>query len=189
MLETAISFVSGVIVPIAIHYLQQSRKKKREKAKDVVLSHLEIQKINQEITDSVREELDADRVSIVKFSNGTDFLDNTHILNVTIVNESNANGFENIKQDFQRLPAYMFDRVLNLLKINDFYVEKNSEINTPYDTVKAIRQSWGLETVLGVKLIDKKGKWKGILLVGWEVDKSIGQEEIGYSLVKSKQIQ
>jgi hypothetical protein len=67
IIEFFITFCSGVIVPLVPIYLKQRKEKKEEKARDVVMSHLEIQQKNQEVLDDIRSELDADRVSLIKF--------------------------------------------------------------------------------------------------------------------------
>jgi hypothetical protein len=187
ILELVVSFCSGVVTPLVPLYLRYIQEKKKEQSTDIVMSHLEIQNQNQEVIDEIREELNADRVSITKFANGTDFLDNTHMLHLTVVNESNANGFENLKQDFQRIPAYLFDRILNLLKANDQYIERNSQVPGS-DTIVAIRKSYGINTVIGIKLYSKKGKWIGILKVGFNEDRVVDSGDVGWLLVKSRQI-
>jgi hypothetical protein len=187
MFETVISFMSGIVVPVAIHYFQQKRLKKKEKAKDIVISHLEIQVTNQEIMDEIRNQLSADRVSIVKFSNGSDFLDNTHMLNITMIGESNSNGYDNMKHDFQKIPAYLFDRILNKLKSEDYYIEYNNLLDSK-DAIVNIRRTYGIETVVGIKLYDKRGKWIGILKVGFGTNRVIDNDEIGYLTIKARQI-
>lgn len=188
IIELVVSFTSGIVVPLIPLIVKSRKNKKEEQKKDIVLSHLDIQIKNQEILDQIREHFNASRVSIMKFSNGTDFLDNTHMLNVTVVSESNDNGFHNIKNDFQRTPAYLLDRILNKLKLSNNYTEINSEVEDWRDSLVALRKAYGVSTVIGIKLVNSKGKWYGILFVSFEKERLIGQDDLSWLEVKSKQL-
>lgn len=185
IIETGISFVSGTLVPIGIYYHNLWSKKKKQGQKDIVIEHLEIQLKNQEVLDEIRVELNASRVNLWKFSNGSDFIDNTHMLNISMVGESNDNDFPNIKEDFFRLPATLFDRKLNALKINDYVV--SSEVDYT-DNLSSLNKSYGMISILAIKILDTKQKWGGILLISFPKVTMIASEQIAWALNKSKQL-
>jgi hypothetical protein len=190
--EVIAAFLTGVAGPITLHLVQNWRNDSKGKNNDVVLQHLNIQVCNQEIVDEIRNQLNASRVSIFKFSNGTDFLDNTHMLNISLTNESLDNGIHSIKKDWQRVPAYIIDASLNQLKLKDSYIQHNSDMN-PNNPEEAriinLRISSQTKSVLVVKLVDKKGKWYGLLSIDYENYTDIDGSHAEWVKVKSKQIQ
>lgn len=183
--NSLISFASGVLVPLLIFYLKHRSKVNKNKNTDIVVEALEIRLKNQAICDEIRTYLDASRVNLFKFSNGTDFIDNTHMLNITMVNESNDNDSASIKNDFAKISASTFDRGLNLLKVNEYVVSNEDEFT---DNLANLNKNYDIVTTLTVKVLSKEGKWSGVLLVAYDKHKNINPDETAWVLLKSKQL-
>lgn len=186
-IEYALIFLSGVVVPIGIFLADLYIKRSKRRRKDIVMEHLEVQLKNQEVLDDIRNEINASRVCLWKFSNGTDFLDNTHMLHISLICESNANEYESMKQDFNRVPASLFERGLNVLKAKPWFFTDESKIG---DQLSHLNASYGLYKIFGAKLWDKNGKWIGILTVGLgDLEETMTDDQIAWTLLKSKRIQ
>lgn len=134
---------------------------------------------NLPLLESVRYELDADRVFNMVFTNGDVTLTGHHLKKISVLLEMNADGVRSLGQNFQLVPTKIFERTLDALyeSEDDFIVSNEFD---EYDDLAALHSQYDIQTLLKVKVKDQFGKWIGVLNVGFSKYRILTEGEIAF---------
>lgn len=133
------------------------------------------------VLDDIQERLGADRVLECSFSNGDTTFSGYHLTKVSITGESTSPGTNEMANDIQLMPSVIFKRTLTSLHHAplDYVVLDEAAEN---DELGVLNQSYGMNTLLLIKIRDQAQKWIGYLLVSFkETHHRISREEIVFT--------
>lgn len=166
--------------------------KNRKQKTDIHYNNMESEFLRKQeimpILENIRYQLEADRVIECIFSNGDTTFTGVHLKKISIALECNRDGIEDLSPYFQLIPAKKFDRTLTALfeSKEDYTVSYEHEFS---DDLATLNQSFGLNTMLLVKIRDSVNKWVGYIVVGYEDPyKEIDQESIVFTKLQAARI-
>ena len=136
-------------------------------------------KENLPLLESIRYELEADRVFNMVFTNGDVTLTGHHLKKVSVLLEVNGDGIRSLGQNFQLVPTKIFERTLDALyESEEDYILSNEFEH--YDDLAALHSQYDIQTLLKVKIKDQFGKWVGVLNVAFNNQKILTEGEIAF---------
>ena len=120
-LQYIISFISGVIVPIIIVFINKKLEAKKLISTDKLAQELQTSIIINNKLDSLKDEFNADRIWIIQFHNGGHYYPTgKSIQKFSMFYEVITPGIDSIKMIFQNIPVSLFPRSTNHLLENNF---------------------------------------------------------------------
>lgn len=189
--QIIISFLSGVIIPLVLHFFKERKEKARLAKQDKLKEEVHFSSLIQDKLESLKEEYKADRIWIEQFHNGGAFYPTgKSIQKFSMFYEVVSSNAESIKMQFQNIPVNLFAHSTNELLINniisipDFKDEKIRTFGLKYIAEETESKSIYL---FAIKTIDSK--FIGILGVEYVKRKhELVQEEINSLLVEASSI-
>ena len=162
--------------------------KKWEKKNEPDLSDPDFEDKIKDLLDLIRDEVGACRVSYWEGSNGTNTLSGYHMKKLSMMGESNKEGFEEIKDEMQMLPVSTFKRTMDLLRESEdgtvFSIEHM--IN---DDLANLNKGYGINSMYVLKVKTIFNKWTGILVIGFEEPfKTLTEEELAWLKTQASRI-
>jgi hypothetical protein len=122
-LQHAISFISGVIVPLIVVFVNKKFEAKKLHQSDVLSQELQISIIIDNKLDALKDEFKADRIWIMQFHNGGHYYPTgKSIQKFSMFHEVVEVGIESIKMMFQNIPVSLFSKSTTQLLENDYIV-------------------------------------------------------------------
>ena len=119
-LQHIISFISGVIVPIIVVFINKKLEAKKSIATDKLAQELETSVIISNKLDVLKDEFKADRVWVMQFHNGGHYYPTgKSIQKFSMFYEVVEPGVDSIKMMFQNIPVSLFSRSTNEVLEND----------------------------------------------------------------------
>ena len=178
MSEIVIAFLTGVLGPILIIYINHILDKKKKP--DIVAEALEMGEVITNKIEEIKEGVKADRVWVTQFHNGGHFYPTgKSITKFSVIYESVSIGVSSVQSNFQNIPVNLFSRSLNQLAnydIIDIPDYKNEKIPT-YGLKYAAEEYGGKSGYLfAIKSID--GKFIGVLGLDYTKKKTKLDEEV-----------
>lgn len=182
----------GAIVGILLKLRYDSNIRKKEALKQDQLS----KDMNKDyehklrivpILERIRYELKADRVLQCSFSNGDITFTGYHMKKISITEEVKAEGLETIAPNFQLIPTKVFERNLDKLyhAESDYIITDESQYK---DELSILNLSYGLHTLLLIKLRDTAGKWIGVLTVSYPATREISTDDVVFAKTQASSI-
>jgi hypothetical protein len=115
----AVSFITGVIGPIAVLYIKYLLEKRKKKP-DMVMDTLRVSELINQKIDHIKDEFKADRVWISQFHNGGNFYPTGRSMaKFSIMYESVSQNAISVQSNFKNIPVNLFSRSINELLHND----------------------------------------------------------------------
>jgi hypothetical protein len=185
-----VSFASGVLTPIILHFLKTYSEKRKDNNKDKIKEEIEISSVIYDKLESLKEEYKADRVWIEQFHNGGHFYPTgKSIQKFSMFYEAVSPHADSIKLQFQNIPISLFSRSINellekdIISIPDFNDSSIHNFGLKYIAEENETQS---AYMFSVRTID--GKFIGILGVDYINKHELSQEDLKYLLVEASSI-
>lgn len=120
-LQHVISFISGVIVPIIVVFINKKLEAKKLVATDKLAQELQTSIIIDNKLDTLKSEFKADRVWVMQFHNGGHYYPTgKSIQKFSMFHEVVEPGVDSIKMMFQNIPVSLFSRSTNELLEKDY---------------------------------------------------------------------
>lgn len=117
--EIIVAFITGVMGPVSLVYVKNLLDKRKKKP-DMVKETL---KVSEQITskiDTIREEINCDRVWITQFHNGGNFYPTgKSMAKFSIIYETVSPTATSKQANFQNIPVNLFSKSINYLLEND----------------------------------------------------------------------
>lgn len=114
-----VSFITGVLGPIAVLYVRY-RLEKRKKKPDIVMDTLRVSELVDQKIEHIKDEFKADRVWISQFHNGGNFYPTgKSIAKFSIMYEVVSLGTPSVQTNFKNIPVNLFTKSINQLLVND----------------------------------------------------------------------
>lgn len=136
---------------------------KSSKTEDKVTNHLSKKKQMLDLLSNAQTLLNADRLNVWFFSNGTQYYTGGHLQNLSCFAEVNNIGFESLETSFQQVPIQFFERNLFKLTTNDVIV---SDERNEQDDLGIIHRNFGVKFIICSK-IKSGNKWVGVLCASY----------------------
>jgi len=126
--QVLIAFITGVLGPILLQYVKAFLERKKEK-KDPLMSDIEYDAIVAEQIESLKEELEVDRVWINQFHNGGHLNYSGRSMNkFTMFYETVSPGVSTTMSQFQNVPTSLFAKSLTqVMKNGELAIEDFSD--------------------------------------------------------------
>ena len=136
---------------------------KAKTAEDKVTNHLSKKRETLDLLNNTQSTINADRLNVWYFSNGTQYYTGGHLQNLSCFAEVNKIGFDALETNFQQIPIQYFERNLFKLTTNDIIV---SDERSETDDLGLIHRQYGVKFVICVK-IKSGNKWVGVLCAAY----------------------
>lgn len=174
--------IAGTLLGIVL----KDRLEKKKKGLDLNTDFALKSKISP-ILEEIRYELDADRVQYWVFSNGDVTLTGHHLKKVSIFEEANKEGNQQLAHLFQLVPTKNFERTFNQLHESheNFIVSQEDDYN---DDLSDIYKLYDARTLLHIKLTKPGDKWVGIISIWFNKRTEIPDQEISFAKLQSSRI-
>ena len=115
--EVIVAFITGVVGPVLLLYIKHKFEKKKT---DVVKDTLKLSELINHKIDVIREEFNADRVSIIQFHNGGNFYPTgKSMAKFSMIYETVSQNTHSIQTNFQNIPVNLFSKSINELLVSD----------------------------------------------------------------------
>lgn len=171
--ELGVAFTTGIIGPLSLVYFKSVLNKNKNKP-DVVINALRVSEVVEHKIDIIKEGLNADRVWITQFHNGSNFYPTgKSITKFSIVYESLNVGVISIQNNFKNIPVYLFSKSMNQLADSDtIEIMDYDDKNIPTYGLNSFSEEYGCKSsyLFSIKSID--GKFIGVLGVDYTKNKT-----------------
>lgn len=158
--ENTLMFLSGVVVPIIVVFINGKLEKGKINKDDKLLKEIQISNTVNNKIENLKEEFSADRIWITQFHNGGYYYPTgKSIQKFSMFYESVALGIDSIKMVFQNIPISLFgpsaNKILedNVISIPDFKDENISTYGLKYTAIETGSKS---TYIFGIRDINNK---------------------------------
>lgn len=157
--EIIVAFITGVMGPVSLVYVKNLLDKKKKKP-DMVKETL---KVSEQITskiDTIREEINCDRVWITQFHNGGNFYPTgKSMAKFSIIYETVSPTATSKQANFQNIPVNLFSKSINHLLENDIIEISDFKDETiPTYGLKYVAEETGCKSqyIFAIKTLENK---------------------------------
>lgn len=151
--QILIAFITGVLGPILLQYVKSNIEKRKEKP-DPLIQDIAFDNIIDEQIESLRDELDSDRIWINQFHNGGHFNYSGKSMNkFTMFYETTAPGISSVLNQFQNVPNSLFAKSLaELLKSGELAIKDFNNSEECHHGLSSVAETTGCQSVYIVPL-------------------------------------
>lgn len=190
-MENILLFLSGVVVPLLVVFINKRLELKRLRKNDKLESEIKVCNVVNTKLDSLREEFNADRVWVMQFHNGGHYYPTgKSIQKFSMFYESVEPGCESIKLLFQNIPVSLFSPSANkILTDNVIAVPDFKDDQMPTYGLKYTAQETGSKSTYIFGIRDINNKLIGMLGVDFtKRKKHLDQDDIQTLELEAAQI-
>lgn len=169
------SFIGPIVVLAFKYYLD-----KKSKQFDNIRDALQISQDIQHKIESIREDVNADRVWLVQFHNGGHFYPTgKSITKFSLVYETVNINIRSIQQNFQNIPVSLFSKTLNYLLENDAIQVPDCKNEPQGGSLRHIEQDDVCKSSYYFAIKSLEDRFIGVLGVNYtKVKRELTEEEI-----------
>lgn len=145
-----------------------------------ILDNIDNTEIINNLLIELRVRTDSDRCMIFQFHNGTEFLnENLHTLSFTCLHEATEPGFVRLREGFQNTKISQYYELISTIVKNDLLIYDN-ETRKNYEPFTYLSFKYGIYSFVGKMLTEKNGGIVGFLLLTWNSEIIISEEQKEY---------
>lgn len=193
----AISAICVAFINSYTNYLIKRLELKDKQQKETILQNnqkalvhdIKSTDVLKTMLEDIQKEVNCDRVNVWMFHNGGYYYTGESIQRMTMIAESNNDNLSPIKHKFTGIPVRLFARNLAaLVDSNNVYVHERNEL-AYNDALSVINQEYKIvsSALFKIKSSDEKD-WVGILAFGWVKHTELTDDQVKYTIEKTKLI-
>jgi len=174
-LDSVITFLSGVVIPIVIILIKQRRDKNISERTDKIQEEVKFSTLIDHKLDAIRDDYKTDRVWLCQFHNGGHFYPTgKSIQKFSMFYESVSPYASSIKFQFQNIPINLFSKSINELLTND-YISMGDVVDSGTNDfgLRYIVEGNQTKSLYIVAIRDMEGKFIGMLGMSYTKRKNI----------------
>jgi hypothetical protein len=166
ILETALKVIEIGSISFGSVWLNNHLERKSKEKKKPDLYEKSIDDLVSPILELIQYEINPIRVSYWEGVNGTNTLSGFSIKKLSMMAEVIREGEDETKEQMQSIPIESFKRNIDDLRDSDDDYIVSNEFKK-YDNLSALHARFKNKTLIAIKVYTK-GKWTGILMIGFD---------------------
>lgn len=177
------AFLTGVLGPIALTYVQ-NKLKKSVKRPDPIKESLHFGDLINEKLLSLKEELECDRIWITQFHNGGHFYPTgKSIQKFSVIYEQTSPGVSSTTNNFQGIPINLFSKYYTqLLENNSVIIPDYKDETMPTYGMKYMAEELGTKSTYAFAMKSVDGKFIGVVGIDYVRRKKKLEDNTLYSI-------